>query len=169
MMGALTHMASPPPAAISRVLSTFDREQLEGFIAVAIDLLDLADPDPDIEPNGDELDGSGAEDDFVSHNAGVFPGPGCPVSDPDLAIDDEPCDDLYDDREPEEDVFAPFGIDQTAGPADAATVASTDRRIMKPHVERIRRTRCEKVIYRDGKHYGEFRLLEPAVPIAADG
>ncbi len=53
----------PPPAAVSRVLATFDRDQLAGFITVAIDLLDLADGDTDLEPNGDELDGSlGAQD-----------------------------------------------------------------------------------------------------------
>lgn len=39
-----------PPAAITRVLATFDRDQLAGFIAVAIDLLDLAGNDLDAEP-----------------------------------------------------------------------------------------------------------------------
>jgi hypothetical protein len=41
--------APVPPAAISRVLASFERNQLAGFIAVAIDLLDLADDDPDAE------------------------------------------------------------------------------------------------------------------------
>jgi hypothetical protein len=81
----------PPPAAVTRVLATFDRNQLEGFIAVAIDLLDLADGDPDLEPNGDELDGSLGEDDF--HAQFGF-GPGCPVADP------GGCE--HDGREPEE-------------------------------------------------------------------
>ncbi|WP_159873293.1 hypothetical protein [Novosphingobium sp. 9U] len=44
-----------PPAAISRMLATFNRHQLEGFIAVAIDLLDLADGNPD-EEEGDVED-----------------------------------------------------------------------------------------------------------------
>jgi hypothetical protein len=35
-----------PPAAISRLLARFDREQLAGFIEVAIDLLDVAAGDP---------------------------------------------------------------------------------------------------------------------------
>ena len=71
-----------PPAAISRVLSRFDRPALEGFISVALDLLDLADGDADIEPNGDEVDGSMGEDDFCSHAEGGMSGIGCPLSDP---------------------------------------------------------------------------------------
>jgi hypothetical protein len=62
-----------PPAAISRVLATFDRKQLAGFIAVAIDLLDLADGDSDEEC---EL----VEDDFFE--AHPYLGPGCPITDP---------------------------------------------------------------------------------------
>lgn len=42
-------MMPVPPAAISRVLATFNREQLAGFVSVAIDLMDLADGDPDAE------------------------------------------------------------------------------------------------------------------------
>ena len=100
-MGA--HFQPAPPAAVSRVLSTFDREQLAGFIAVAIELLDLADGDTDVEFNGDELDGSMGEDDF--HPQANWDGiAGCPVSDPpepddeDTGIEDDPrgCD-------PEED------------------------------------------------------------------
>lgn len=45
-MGQFTQV---PPATITRVLSTFDRQQLEGFVAVAIDLMNLADGDPDQE------------------------------------------------------------------------------------------------------------------------
>lgn len=55
-MGA--HFAPPPPAAVTRVLSRFDRAQLAGFIAIAIDLLDVADGDADLEANGDEMDAS---------------------------------------------------------------------------------------------------------------
>ena len=43
------HFAPPPPAAVSRILRRFDRDQLAGFIAVAIDLLDATDGDPDDE------------------------------------------------------------------------------------------------------------------------
>jgi hypothetical protein len=68
-----------PPAAISRVLARLDREQLAGFIEVAIELLDVAAGDPDLELNGDEEDGTRAEDDFGCPSAN---GPGCPISDP---------------------------------------------------------------------------------------
>lgn len=58
----IKHFAPVPPAAISRVLSRFDRDQLAGFIAVAIDLLDLADGDPDLELVDErEPDGDGAD------------------------------------------------------------------------------------------------------------
>lgn len=70
-----------PPAAVLRVLAQHSRKHLEGFIEVAITLLDLADGDPDQEPNGDERDGSTAEDDWWPH--GRWKGEaGCPISDP---------------------------------------------------------------------------------------
>ena len=49
----------PPMPAVARVLSRFDRAQLESFIAVAIDLADTLDGDPDQE------DATNAEDDFA--------------------------------------------------------------------------------------------------------
>ena len=70
-----------PPAAISRALSRFDREQLSGFIAVAIDLLDSADGDPDLELDGDELDGDIRSEDSFEYHGGY--GPGCPIADDD--------------------------------------------------------------------------------------
>ncbi len=50
-----------PPAALMRLLSRFERGQLEGFIAVAIDVADFLDGDPEAEepPN---------EDAFVTHD-----------------------------------------------------------------------------------------------------
>ena len=44
----------PPMPAIARILSRFDRAQLEGFISVAIDLADAMDGDPDLEPEEDK-------------------------------------------------------------------------------------------------------------------
>lgn len=76
-MSALTQhpRAVPHMPAVARILSRFDRRQLEGFIAVAIDLADALDApnDPD-EPN------------FASHSDGL----------PGDANDIEPDD----DREP---------------------------------------------------------------------
>ena len=70
-----------PPAVISRALSRFDREQLSGFIAVAIDLLDFADGDRDLELDGDELDGDIRSEDSFEYHGGY--GPGCPIADAD--------------------------------------------------------------------------------------
>lgn len=47
----------PPMPAVARILSRFDRDQLSSFIAVAIDLADAMDGDPD------EEDGDSHEDD----------------------------------------------------------------------------------------------------------
>ena len=38
-----------PPAALMRLLSRFERDQLEGFVAVAIDLADMLDGDAEAE------------------------------------------------------------------------------------------------------------------------
>lgn len=88
---ATQHPATTPPApAVMRVLGRFDRQALASFITVAIDLLDIVDGDPDEEANGDELDGSAAEDDFTTGDSGdsYLCGAGCPVSDP--PKDDDP-------------------------------------------------------------------------------
>ena len=53
--------AVPPMPAVARILARFEREQLAGFIAVALDLLDTIDGDPDVEFNGDEQDSDGDE------------------------------------------------------------------------------------------------------------
>ena len=92
----------PPMPAVARILSRYDRPKMEACIAVALDLLDVLDGDADAELNGDEADGSGAEDDFCPQNANWKGAPGCPISDPDMAADDIGCDDINDDREPEE-------------------------------------------------------------------
>ena len=102
-----------PTQGVMRILSRFDRAQLEGFVAVAIDLVDAMDGDSDIEASGDELDGSGAEDDFCPQNADWLGHPGCPISDPDMAVDDQGCDDINDDREEEETGIGSYGVDQT--------------------------------------------------------
>lgn len=66
-----------PMPAIARILSRFDRTKLEAFVMVAIDLMDVADPDPEAE----ETD---LEDSFVlsgwAHDF-ALPGPGCEISD----------------------------------------------------------------------------------------
>ena len=71
-------MASAAP--LMRMLARYDRAKVEAFVEISISLLDLIDGDPDIELNGDELDGSHCEDCFIDFGSGA--GPGCPVSDP---------------------------------------------------------------------------------------
>lgn len=57
----------PPMPTVARILSRFDRDQLTSFIAVAIDLADSMDGDPDIEDDdpaeaiGDEKDAAWVE------------------------------------------------------------------------------------------------------------
>jgi hypothetical protein len=77
--------------AVARILSRYDRQKVEAFIAVAIDLLDVLDGDEnaepatwadchiaresetglpdDIEPNGDEQDVS-----WIDHDGQLFAG-----------------------------------------------------------------------------------------------
>ena len=90
VMGALERIQTAPPvppAAISRVLARFDRPALEGFIAVALDLLDLADGDADDEEDGDEQDGNFAEDEPAAQFANISNGPGDLYSDEDSEHD----------------------------------------------------------------------------------
>lgn len=107
LLGEIPHVS-----AVTSVLSRFDRGKLAAFVMVAIDLIDVLDGDPDLEPAGDELDGTNAEDDF---NLGTrrAVGAGCPLSDPDSAVDDTGCDDINDDREHEELLTMSYGIDQS--------------------------------------------------------
>ncbi len=129
-----TLFAPVPPAVVSRVLATFDRGQLEGFIAIAIDLLDLADAasDPDApifdprshdggagdlddaEDDGDAEDHDAAEDDFIPQLSG---GAGCPLADP-------------------------GGLDPGDNEHDLRPVADLD--LARAHRDRIRRTACRQ-------------------------
>jgi hypothetical protein len=79
-----------PFALISDAIPKLSRDALEGLVEDLIDRLDLADGDPEIEPNGDELDGSGtAEDDY--HPGCDRHRPGCPISDPPEEDDEDYC------------------------------------------------------------------------------
>lgn len=79
MMGVQQQMGAVPMPAVTAILSRYDRSQLEAFISFAIDLIDLADGDSDLEANGDEHDGNNAEDEILHSSLGGTPG--CPVSD----------------------------------------------------------------------------------------
>lgn len=79
---------SPPPAAVMRMLAQHSREQLEGFIEVALSLLDFADGDPDVEE--DDPAGQCDEDGInTSFARARHDGPGCLISDGDRGADDD--------------------------------------------------------------------------------
>lgn len=71
------------PAHIALALiPSLPRPALERLVQRLIDGLDDMDPDTDLEPNGDELDGEHcAEDEFVI-SGGIDTGAGCPIGDP---------------------------------------------------------------------------------------
>lgn len=122
-----------PMPAVARILSRFDRQQLEGFIAVAIDLADAMDGDPEAEgsswaedirartnshlPDDCEADSDDEDDDPQGQcdedgintaygDLKYRAGAGCQISDPG--------GDPFDDREPDESPYtASYGIDQS--------------------------------------------------------
>ena len=96
MNAPATFPATPPMPAVARILARFERDQLAGFIAVALDLIDTLDGDPDFE-NATDLE----DDHALSPQAtGYGTGPGCEVADTgedhdqDTGIEDDPrgCD-----------------------------------------------------------------------------
>ncbi len=73
------------------------RASVERLIQQAIDALDDMDGDPDLEPDDepeeDDPSGQCDEDGINTHFLGRWnEGPGCPISDPDCAVDDRGCD-----------------------------------------------------------------------------
>lgn len=83
-----------PSTALPPNLAAMPRNAVHDLIELLIVELDARDGDPDVEANGDELDGDqGAEDAFMSHSQHMA-GPGCAISDPDFAVDDFPIDDM---------------------------------------------------------------------------
>jgi hypothetical protein len=141
-MGVLPSFASTRAARLAGVLLRHHTAtEIADTIELLVDMLDLIDGDPDVEPNGDENDGTGGEDEFCNHNVPTtLQGPGCPISDFDVAIDDGPCDDENDDREHEEVAHPRYGVDQRK---QLPWQPSNDIRARQPHRDRIRATRCE--------------------------
>lgn len=69
---------------IASALPRLSRHDLEVLVEQLIDVLDQRDGDPDLEPD-----------------------------DEDSAVDDQPCDEPWQDLEPEEDALPVYGVDQT--------------------------------------------------------
>lgn len=64
------------------VIPSLPRPALARLVQRAVDRMDDLDGDPDLGPDGDELDGSMGEDDFYDQSADWMGHAGCPVSDP---------------------------------------------------------------------------------------
>ena len=73
--------ALPPFALLQQALPRLTRHELEGVVELLIDRLDAINPNADSESNGDELDFTGAEDDYQP-GWDYTQGAGCPISDP---------------------------------------------------------------------------------------
>ena len=71
----------PADVALS-LIPSLPRPVLERLAQQIIDHLDETDGDTDLEANGDELDGDGADDDFMEHGENWKQEPGCPIADP---------------------------------------------------------------------------------------
>lgn len=108
-MNVIVHPAlGPQPAALIRTLGRFDRQTVEAFISVAIELLDVIDgdsdaeaddrggetialiDDPDLPPEDDDgdpdLEQTRDEDDWFDHgDLGI----GCTLSDPGGQCDED--------------------------------------------------------------------------------
>tara|TARA_R110000868_G_scaffold305573_7_gene566624 strand:- start:9712 stop:10125 length:414 start_codon:yes stop_codon:yes gene_type:complete len=85
------------------VIPSLPRQSLARLVQQAIDRMDDLDGDPDLGPDGDELDGSMGEDDFHPQNADWRGYAGCPVADPEE-------DDTVDRCLAGDDGCAPIGI-----------------------------------------------------------
>lgn len=166
--GALVALPNlyPPMPAVTRILARFDRPQVEAFIEVAIAMLDTLDGDADLEvddrggetlaisdadecPEDDDsvdpdLEEVDAEDSFVlsSQAASYISGPGCLIADPDAAVDDSNCDDVDMDLEAESELHPAYLANQDADPLPIWQ--SDDRELRRPHLERVRRERCDR-------------------------
>ena len=80
-MATIHHQPASLDAALA-MLPSLPRPLLSRLVARAIERLDEIDGDTDVEPDGDEEDGSFAEEEERAF-ATQFAGPGCSISDVD--------------------------------------------------------------------------------------
>lgn len=119
--------ARPFPASYPvGLLSDDPRQLIANEIERLIALLDSLDGDPDLEANGDELDGTAGEDDFCDHSNWLGE-PGCPVSDPGGGnVEDEgqmgAGQDYY-------RTLPVYGVDQTQGPINHEQIVRVEKLI----------------------------------------
>jgi hypothetical protein len=119
MLEGLTFEPAGRLAQFMRIIGDLDRDTLAAVIERGIDRLDTLDGDPDMEDD-DPLDTGNAEDEELVGSAALYShsGPGC------IVADDDHCE----------------------VPDDCRPVA--DRAAAIKHKWRIRRTRCDRIVYR---------------------
>ena len=82
-----------PLNVLLSAIPSLPRPMLDRLVTRAIERMDEIDGDPDLEPNGDEIDGTNAEDEalYAPHGLPLAYGPGCPISDAGGGnVEDEP-------------------------------------------------------------------------------
>jgi hypothetical protein len=92
MSGLVIRYGNPEALPIDVLLSaipSLPRVALDRLVQQAIDHMDAIDPDPDFEPNGDELDTGNAEDEAFIGTPWGMGGPGCPISDQDKGAEED--------------------------------------------------------------------------------
>lgn len=110
---------NPLPHAASWVDMLPPREAIATAIETLVAVLDVMDGDADVEADGDDLDGTGAEDEPLLHGplAAKDGYPGCPISDPGgCNVEDGGELEDEDGSEPLLATPARYDIDQTKGP-----------------------------------------------------
>lgn len=102
------------PADIAlAIIPSLPRAQLEQLVQRLVDRMDEEDGDTDLE------DATDVEDDFnLTEQAryGYGSGPGCILADQDLSVDDQPCDDQFEDMEREVPFIPIYTEDQSSAP-----------------------------------------------------
>lgn len=123
---------TPAPNSSAILLAQLGREGLEALIAEAIDLLDVVDGDPDFEDydvDEEEDDPSGMSDEDGVSMLNITP----------TAQDIEILD---------PSVYPVYGMDQSTIPL--AVTRDAEEGLMRCHRDRVRRTRCDRIISRRG-------------------
>ena len=160
----------PPMPAVARILARFERVQLAGFVAVALDLIDTMDGDPDDEDNADREASDGddrdqAHPEWSSLRATQRRAPHNILAGEEDDEDDDPDTGVEDGPrgfDPETD----FGAEELGEREDCAPGECSDPIARSEQRERIRQTRCNKIVYHNSWHgYGggqqvEYRLRE---------
>jgi len=127
-------VALPPRIADFLGAKAAPRTLVESIIEELVETLDAADGDTDLE----EID---VEDSFVLSDIAhgfAADGPGCIASDPDCGVEDD-----FRGFDPEED----FGIDDVRHDGEGLDEPddAISRAARRPHRDRIRRTRCDRI------------------------